>query len=177
MSALDRLGSALVMLLCLLYIIMLGGGTYEQMNVTKLIVTAPPASFDMLMGEFPFSPVVFWTTFRPLTILLFIVTLVLCWKKRPTRNVLLAAFGIDSLVTISTFLYFAPEVGSMISAAAANRVEGLEERAVRWYSLNYVRLAVFYVVGLLLLFAHRNFTLESKTGYEALTAPHQRMSN
>lgn len=51
----------------------------------------------------------------------------------------------------------------MIWAVAANKTEGLEERAMRWYHLNYLRLAVFYAVGVLLLLAYRNFSLESKT--------------
>lgn len=81
MAAADKFGTASIMLLCLFYMIMLGGGNYEQMNVTKLIATAPPASFDILIGEFSFSPVPFWVMFRPLTIVLFLVTVVFVGRK------------------------------------------------------------------------------------------------
>lgn len=157
MALREKVAAASLMLLCLFYIIMLGGGNYEQMNVTRLIVSSPPESFAILTGEFSFSPIAFWVTFRPLTILLFLISIVMYWKNS-ARNILLLAFTLDLLVTVSTFLYFAPEVGSMISAAKANQGGALRERATLWYHLNYVRLGMFYIVGILLLFALGSFS-------------------
>ena len=149
----ENLAGASLVLLCLFYIIMLGGGNYEQMNVSKVLVSAPPKSFAMLTGEYRFNPVAFWVTFRPLTILLFIISLILNWNISPMkRKILLVCFSLDILVTIATFLYFAPEIGSMMSVPMSDEVDSdLMARATRWHRLNYVRLGTFYLVAILLL--------------------------
>jgi hypothetical protein len=71
----QNLAQGSLVALCLFYIIMLGGGNYEQLNVTSVVTAAPPKSLYMMQGEYGFSPIKFWVIFRPLTILLFIVTL------------------------------------------------------------------------------------------------------
>lgn len=131
---------------------MVGGGAYEQMTVTKVLVSAPPDSFAMLQGEYKFSPVAFWAKLRPLTILLFVVALSANWQRQPTRNFLVVAFGLDLLVTTATFLYFAPEVGLMLEDL---NDPSLADRAHTWYRLNFLRLIMFYAVGALLLIAFK----------------------
>jgi hypothetical protein len=159
------LASLSLILLCLFYLIMLGGGNYEQMNITRVIIKAPPGSFAMLTGEYKFSPVAFWATFRPITILLFIITLVLNWRRSHVkRNLLIIGFAIDIVITISTFVYFAPEVGSMLETPMSDHVDaGILQRAARWSNLNYIRLGAFYTVGLLLLFALSSCSVSSKS--------------
>lgn len=75
--------------LAFFYLIMLGGGNYEQINVTHVVASAPPKSFAMMQGSYGFNPVKFWVIFRPLTILLFIVALVFNWKISEQRRKLL----------------------------------------------------------------------------------------
>jgi hypothetical protein len=153
MNLREKLAGVSLIFLCLFYIIMLGGGNYEQMNITKVIVSAPPKSFAMLTGDYRFNPVAFWATFRPLTILLFISALILNWNVSPfKRKILLVSFGVDILVTLATFLYFAPEVGSMTSVLITSEVDPeLLQRATLWHQLNYLRLGAFYLVAILLL--------------------------
>lgn len=153
MNLREKSAGVTLVLLCLFYIIMLGGGNYEQMNITKVIISAPPKSFAMLTGEYRFSPIAFWATFRPITILLFITALVLNWNVSPfKRKILIVSFSIDILVTIATFVYFAPEVGSMLASPMSGVVDpDLMERASLWHQLNYVRLGAFYLVAILLL--------------------------
>ena len=153
MSLLDKLAGTSLLLLCLFYCIMLGGGNYEQLTVAKVIVSNPPKSFAMLIGEYPFTPIAFWAKFRALTIVLFVLAIVFNWRASPfNRKILLVSFGIDILITISTFLYFAPEVGAMISSATANEINpNLAKRVTHWHQLNYVRLGAFYLVAILLL--------------------------
>ena len=135
------------------YIIMLGGGNYEQLNVTNLVVSAPPQSLYILQGDYGFKPFAFWLLFRPLTILLFIAAIALNWKFTGRRKLLLIAFGVDIATTLATFLYFAPETEVIINIPFASTPvdPALIDRAILWKNLNWVRLAGFYLGGILLL--------------------------
>ncbi len=148
----SRTANIVLIALVLFYLIMLGGGNYEHMNITPVITSSPPQSLQMLQGPYAFNPAKFWATFRPLTILLFIASLVLYWKRPGTsKNLLIIAFSIDILITGSTFLYFAPEAGAIVNTSSTITADSLAERAQLWKNLNGVRLAAFYVVSVLLL--------------------------
>jgi hypothetical protein len=150
----ERLANVTLIALALFYIIMLGGGNYEHINVTPIITSAPPKSLAMLQGPFGFTPIKFWGIFRPITILLFILAIIFNWKTR-RRKFLLVCFSIDIAVTIATFTYFAPEAG-MIARAPLDSTfidNELLNRAQLWKNLNLIRLISFYFVGVMLLLA------------------------
>jgi hypothetical protein len=151
----QRLANITLFALVLSYIIMLGGGTYEHLNVTPVITSAPPKSLSMLQGPYGFTPVKFWGTFRPITILFFILSLIFNWRiSRTRRKLLIISFIVDIAVTISTFTYFAPEAG-VIARAPFNSTlidSALLERAQLWKHLNLIRLMAFYLTSVMLLF-------------------------
>jgi hypothetical protein len=149
-----KTGNVVLIALTLFYLIMLGGGNYEHMNVTPVITSSPPQSLQMLQGPYGFNPVRFWATFRPLTILLFIASLILYWKRPGiSKRLLIIAFSIDILITLSTFLYFAPEAGVIVNQSASISLNSITERAQLWKHLNSVRLGAFYIVSIMLLTA------------------------
>jgi len=142
--------------LALFYIIMLGGGNYEQLTVTNVVTSAPPKSLYMLQGPYGFKPVIFWIIFRPITILLFLLAIVANWNySRVRRKLLLVAFCVDVITTIATFTYFAPETGVIAGVAyQADIIDTVQlERAQLWRNLNWLRIGGFYVGGILLLIA------------------------
>ena len=109
-------------------------------------------------GPYGFRPMMFWATFRPITIILFIVTLIANWNRTHNRrHLLLIAFGIDVLTTIATYTYFAPETEAIVKANYdPSVVDNIQlQRAQLWRNLNWVRLAAFYAGGLLLLVSLR----------------------
>jgi hypothetical protein len=148
-----RIANASLILLALFYLIMLGGGNYEHINISGVISSAPPKSFYILQGPFGFNPVKFWATFRPITILLFIIAIIFNWKHSAfRRNGLVIAFVIDILITVATFSYFAPEIGAITSIPYVDSVDpSLAERTSRWTSLNLIRLGAFYIVSVMIL--------------------------
>ncbi len=153
-----KLADASLIALALFYLIMLGGGNYEQLTITNLVTSAPPKSLYILQGPYGFKPMIFWVIFRPITILLFMVALIANWNhSRPRRNFLLIAFDVDVLTTIATFTYFAPETAVIANAKYDSDVvdEILFQRAQLWKNLNWVRLAGFYLGSLMLLLALR----------------------
>ncbi|MBX2898884.1 MAG: hypothetical protein KF775_04515 [Cyclobacteriaceae bacterium] len=133
--------------LVLLYIVMTGGGTYEHLNVTTKVLRAPPESLAILHGPYAFNPIKFWAIFRPITILLFIASLAISWRA-PYRNLLLASFVIDCLITLSTFLYFAPKTAILLKP---NPSADILTRMNLWKNLNWIRLLAFYATSVLLL--------------------------
>jgi hypothetical protein len=149
-----KLADISLVFLALLYIMMLGGGTYEQLTVTNLVTSAPPKSLYMLQGPFGFRPMIFWITFRPITIILFLFAIVSNWNYS-RRKLLLFAFVIDLVTTIATFTYFAPETGVIAGATYhADSIDpALLERARLWRNLNWIRVGGFCVGSVLLLTA------------------------
>ena len=149
----SRFATTVLFLLTLFYIIMLGGGTYEQITVTSVVSSAPPKSLSMLQGDYGFNPVRFWVLFRPLTILLFIGAIILNWPSSLRRKLILIAFAFDCCVTLATFLYFAPETGVIMNTEFNSEIAstGLFERMQLWKKLNWIRLLLFYISSILLL--------------------------
>jgi hypothetical protein len=131
----------------------LGGGNYEAINVTHKVTAAPPHSLAMLQGPYGFFPVVFWIIFHPLTELLFVLTLIFNWRIPQRRSFLLVAFVGTVLLRVATMLYFAPETEVITSVPYSETVdEALLVRARQWESWNYLRLAGYYAVAIILLF-------------------------
>jgi len=150
-----RLANISLFALTISFLILLGGGNYEAINVTPKLVSAPPRSLAMMQGPYGFFPVFFWIVFHPLTELLFILALILNWKVSPyRRRILIFAFAGTIVIRIVTVLYFAPETGVIAEAPFADVVDpALFERAQLWQSMNYVRLLAYYLIGVSLLFA------------------------
>ncbi|MBL7876902.1 MAG: hypothetical protein JNL53_14635 [Cyclobacteriaceae bacterium] len=146
------LANILLFSLVLFYLVMLGGGNYEQLNVTSLLASAPPESLAILQGPYGFNPVKFWVIFRPLTILLFLGAIIFNWRSTIRRKLLLTAFTIDCAITLSTFLYFAPETAVLTAPDLYLDSTGVT-RIQLWKNLNWIRLGAFYAASLFLLLA------------------------
>lgn len=156
MTLSSRLANAFLFALTLSYLILLGGGNYEQLNITSTITSAPPQSLAMLQGPYGFTPFRFWVTFRPVTMVLFLLALAFNWKKSASRRkLILIALGIDVLVTLATYLYFAPETGAITSVPfdTTSTDFTLQARAQLWKNLNWIRLLAFYTAAVVLLLA------------------------
>ena len=159
----QTLANGALIALALFYIIMLGGGNYEQLNITLLVTNALPKSLYILQGDFSFRPFAFWALFRPITILLFILAIVLNWKFMARRKFLIAAFSLDIVITIATYTYFAPETEIIVNIPYHSQHidTTLIERVMLWKNLNWIRLGGFYLGGILLLISLTKSTGQS----------------
>jgi hypothetical protein len=161
-----KLANGSLILLALFYLIMLGGGNYEHLNVTTTVASAPPKSFAMMQGPYGFNPVKFWATFRPVTILLFIIAIITNWNfSSSRRKLILCAFALDVAVILSTFLYFAPATEIFIKATFnENAIDNtLFQSAQQWKNLNIIRLSGIYISSLLLLVSLTKTNRSSKS--------------
>ncbi|HEV8514889.1 MAG TPA: hypothetical protein VGQ59_16505 [Cyclobacteriaceae bacterium] len=166
-SSRPKLADISLISLALFYIVMFGGGCYEQLTITNLVTSAPPKSLYILQGPYGFKPMIFWIIFRPITILLYLLTLIANWNYSVRRRkLLLLAFSIDLITTVATFTYFAPETGVIAGAAYHQDIinKALLERAQLWKNLNWLRISGFCVGSILLLTAiNQNQKLNEKS--------------
>src|SRR5688572_28011886 len=89
-----KLANISLFILTISFLILLGGGNYEAINVSRVIASAPPKSLAILQGPYKFFPVPFWVLFHPISELFFILALGFNWKASLyRRKLLLYAIG------------------------------------------------------------------------------------
>src|SRR5687768_15507309 len=93
-------------------------------------------------------------TIHPLLILSLIVALVLNWKSRSRRKLILISFAIYFLVLVITQVYFLPELMAF-QQSPESKVSPSEwlARGQRWQRLSWIRGFVMYAGILPLLLA------------------------
>jgi hypothetical protein len=135
---------------CLAFAVIIGGAVYEHLNVVPQWAAAPPASLAMFQGEYGLKPELFWKIIHPVTILLFIVTLILHWRSGRRKN-LLIVLSTYVVILIITSIYFVPELISITSTAYSPTPDaGLTQRAKLWEVLSIVRLVVLVILSIIL---------------------------
>lgn len=155
MTLRQKLANITLFATTIFFFILLGGGNYEAINITPKIVKAVPQSLSMLQGPYGFSPIKFWVVFHPLAELLLILALIFNWRVSTyRRKILVPVMVVVILIHLATLTYFAPETGVIASATYSDSIDPtLTARAQRWESLNYLRLAGYYLIAIALLFA------------------------
>lgn len=135
---------------CLAFAIIIGGAVYEHLNVVPQWAAAPPASLAMFQGEYGLKPELFWMIIHPVTILLFVVTLILHWRSARRKNLLIVGSAYV-VILIITSVFFVPELISITSAAYSPTPDAeLTRRAKLWEILSLVRLAVLVILSIIL---------------------------
>lgn len=136
---------------CLAFVIIIGGAVYEHVNVVPRWAAGPPASLAMFQGEYGLNPELFWKIIHPVNMLLFALCLIFHWKSARRKN-LLAVLSGYILILIITAVYFVPELISITTAGFSGTVDpALTERASVWEALSIIRLAVLFILALILL--------------------------
>jgi len=123
---------------------------YEHIAVFPRAFVAPPKSLMMFQGEYSINPGPFWQSIHPITMILFVITLILSWKTPRKKNILIALVGYVILL-IATFIYFVPEIMALAKTPYEDAVNmELVQRGARWESLSLVRLGILIVLTLVL---------------------------
>ena len=136
---------------CLGFAIMIGGAVYEHLNVVPQWSAAPPVSLSMFQGEYGLNPELFWMSIHPVNIILFATTLIIHWKTKRRKNVLITLIAYF-IILIITSIYFVPELLSITSTTyALSPDSSLTQRAELWEILSLARLGVLMVLSIILL--------------------------
>lgn len=149
-----RLGTYSLFVTILLWGTLIGGIVYSHLVYFPVYLSDLPNSAVLVNGPYGINESRFWLTIHPLLILSFIVTLVLNWKYKPRRKLILITLAVYIVVLIITSIYFVPELMEFQRSAQSNisPAEWLA-RGQRWQLLSWIRGAVCYAATLPLLFA------------------------
>ena len=138
-------------LCCLSFCSVIGGAIYEHLNIVPQWVKAPPASLAMFQGDYGAKLEVFWMYIHPITLLLFVTTLILFWKTVRRMHILIP-LAIYLIVLVITSIYFVPELIEILGTPYSTAIDNsLIDRAHLWESLSHIRLFVIAITSIYLL--------------------------
>lgn len=133
---------------------LLGGIAYSHLVFFPPYLSALPASAVIVNGPYGLQDATFWTIIHPLLILSLIVTLILNWKLRTRRKLLLISVVVYVLVLVISLVYFVPELMAFQRSpeSSLSPAQWLA-RGQRWQRLSWIRGTVCYVGFIPLLLA------------------------
>jgi hypothetical protein len=161
-----RVGTYALFLVVILWGTLLGGIVYSHLVYFPAYLSALPDSAVVVTGPYGLHEGIFWMIIHPLTILSLIFALILNWKSRARRKLILTTFAIYAVVLVVTQIYFLPEL-SAFERSAKSTVSAAEwlARGQRWQRLSWLRGTVMYAAILPLLLA---LTKPISDSYESL---------
>lgn len=148
---------------CITFIIVIGGGVYEHLNMVPTWSAAPPVSLSMFQGQYGLNPELFWMLIHPVNLVLFTISLIMHWKTDRRKNVLIV-FGGYVLILAITAIYFVPELLSITTTDFATTPDAdLTRRASLWETLSLVRLTALVSMAIVLLMGLTKSRVRSKS--------------
>ena len=141
----------LLILGCISFITVIGGATYEHAAVVPVWTSAVPMSLHMFQGEYALAASNFWIPVHPITMLLLVTGLIANWRTDRRNYVLTAILGYAGVLA-ATFVYFVPELMSLVQSSYSATIDvDLTRRALTWQTLSLVRLGFIIVLAIVLL--------------------------
>lgn len=138
-----------------LYFLMNGAQIFETLVFVPKWTDSPPDNYKLLSDGKGVSLKLFWIVMHSLHEILFILTIIFCWKIESVRNWLLLLFAAHFAVRVWTLAFFAPNIIDFQKIAEnPSLAKDLINRTWLWKTLNYVRVAIFIAlsIGLIPLF-------------------------
>lgn len=130
----------------------MGGIVYAHIVYFPPYLHNLPESNNLLQGPYGLQDGNFWMFVHPFVILSTIVTLILNWKNKNRKKLILTSTIIYAAVIIATSTYFLPELFSFAASTAENSDKtDLLARSQKWEYLSWFRGAAMYFGFVLLL--------------------------
>lgn len=151
----EKIALIVLFVTTLLFGVINGGGIYEEIVVGPVWSSSPPTSFALIQEPNGLSLASFWVPFHIIANIFLVLSLVMYWKERRRRNLLLVALGLYTLIRIVTLLYFVPEITEFMNTSPNGPFSAeLAARANQWNTLSWIRTFVGeIIVNVLLLLA------------------------
>ena len=149
-----RFGTYSLFLAVILWVTLLGGIAYSHLVYFPVYLSALPDSAAVVNGPYGLHEAIFWMTIHPLLILSLIAALLLNWKSRSRRKLILISSAIYIVVLVVTQMYFLPELRAFERSPGSNLPPAeWFARGQRWQRLSWIRGGVMYAGILPLLLA------------------------
>lgn len=138
-------------LACISYCLIIGAGIYEHFTVWPVVFSEPPKSLTMFQGDYALPAESFWKFVHPLTLVLLLTALGLNWKTERKKYILITLITY-AIALIVTFIYYVPELKSIIETPFATTVDAaLQKRGSLWITLSKVRLTFIVASAFVLI--------------------------
>ena len=138
-------------LTCLSFSVIVGAAIYEHIALWPAAFSEPPKSLSVFQGPYRLNAGAFWQGVHPVTLLLFVITLILNWRASRRKNVVIALVGYV-LILIATFIYFVPELLELTGMPYSDTVDpSLQDRGSVWITLSLVRGGILVILAFNLL--------------------------
>ncbi|HET6542612.1 MAG TPA: hypothetical protein VFG46_19120 [Chryseolinea sp.] len=145
--------------------IIIGGVMYSHIVYFPPYLSHLPESNKLIAGDYGLHDEHFWQFVHPFTIVTIIVTLILNWRIKKRRKLILVAFSIYALAIVATGTYFLPNLRAFASSSSSTTIPASEwyQRGQTWQYFSWIRGSSLYVGFLMLLIA---LTTNHVQGYQ-----------
>jgi hypothetical protein len=135
---------------CLSFSVIIGAAVYEHIAVWPSAFCELPRSLTLFQGAYKLNSAPFWQSVHPVTLILFIGTLIASWKSERRKYVLVPLVAYI-LILVATFSFFVPELLSLMATPYSDTIdEGLTHRANTWVNLSLARMVILFAAAVLL---------------------------
>lgn len=136
----------------LVYFLMNGAQIFETFVFVPKWIVAPPHNFNLLLDSYGMSLKFFWILLHSIHEICFVLAIIFCWKIGIVRNWLLLLFVFHFAVRVWTLTYFAPNIIDFQKIADTSAyTKDLINRVSLWQTLNYLRVAIFLTISIILI--------------------------
>ena len=137
-------------LTCTSFTIVLGAAIYEHTAVWPNAFAEPPRSLHMFQGQYPLHAEPFWMSIHPVSLILFITSLILFWKTERRNYVLIPLTGYI-IVLISTAIFFVPTLLHITRMPFSDTVNmEMKSLGQLWITLSIIRAFVLFGLSMTL---------------------------
>ncbi|HKP69247.1 MAG TPA: hypothetical protein VJV05_08185 [Pyrinomonadaceae bacterium] len=131
-----------------LMMIVLGGTIFSVMVEYPNWFSNVPVSLETTRNFYKvLHPGYFFQTTGPLVLLTGFAFVVVGWRIRQTRNLVLISLGILVAIELLTFIYIYPRLGIMFGPDAAQSVEALRQAASEFTFADRIRTTMAFVAS------------------------------
>ena len=131
----------------------IGGQLFAISVMVSTITEAPPRSFAILEGEYPYDSSGFWSTVPPVTALFYVAALIANWRTQ-RRMLLIFSLALFIAAGLVAGLVVEPEYAKMVAMGYSDTVDReLQDRAAQWYYFDWAAWGLIVLAGLALLLA------------------------
>jgi hypothetical protein len=145
-------GTVALMISVVLWGILIGGVVYSHVVYFPVYLGDLPESSVLVTGKYALHEEIFWMSLHPALIISLIASLILNWKFRLRRKLILVTMFVYLAAIIVTALYFVPELIAFAQSAdsSAAKAEWIS-RGRSWQRWSWLRGGVLLVTYFVLL--------------------------
>ena len=131
-------------------------------NVATLI-KEPPKSLFILQGEYTFNPDVFWNTFPTISLVVFVITLIICWKT-PLGKWLLIGWLVGIAAAVVAIFLLGPVQSEFLTTPYTDTFDpNLQKLGSIWFNYSVLFMCISALSGLIMIYGITlNFNLNTK---------------